>query len=237
MIFIKKNSEPSGLQTLRAQAVADGCSPNEAYDRLNRDRTLKIAVKSSLIAEQGHLCAYCMCRIPRTDIDSSANIAPIILEHVEPRNPVGGGSAVQALNYNNFVAVCHGNKGPKGTRLPLDLTCDAHKENCSLKKINPCDASSLTTIKYSLDGTIFSADADVQFDLHNTLNLNYLQRKNERKAALEALIADIDSLGNSASEKDIQNYCQNKLNAFAQETDPKTPYVGILIWYLKGFTP
>mgnify|MGYP000845311952 CR=1 FL=1 len=43
----------------------------------------------------------------------------------------------QGLDYNNFVAVCHGNKGPHGTRTIADLTCDAHKGNMEFRKINP----------------------------------------------------------------------------------------------------
>ena len=88
MIEIKKNTEPIELRTLREQAARDGLSPEDAYKRLQRNSELKKKVKDSLITEQGKLCAYCMCRIPRNDV--AVEIAPITIEHFIPRNPEDG---------------------------------------------------------------------------------------------------------------------------------------------------
>ncbi|MDE6053016.1 MAG: hypothetical protein K2G55_04480 [Lachnospiraceae bacterium] len=91
--------------------------------------------------------------------------------------------------------------------------------------------SGLSTIFYTLDGRIDATDSDVQFDLANTLNLNCVSAPliAERRAALDALIDDIGKV----EEEHLHSYCTEMLNAFREERDPKTPYVGILIWYLQ----
>lgn len=195
---------------------------------------MKNVVRQSLVEEQGHLCAYCMCEIPRTDVPTSGKIAPITIEHLIPRNPADGRDVGQGLDYNNLVAVCHGNRAPKSTgHTIIDLTCDAHRENIELKKVNPCDASTLTSIEYETNGVIKSNDSDVNFDLNDTLNLNHSRLKSERKAVLDALVTDMSALLDDESARN--EYVQVRLSGFESETDPKTSYVGILTWYLKGF--
>lgn len=73
MIPIKKGVEPPELKILRQKSIEKGLSPEEAYDTLKG--STKEIVRQSLLQEQGHLCAYCMCRIPRNDV--CAGIAPI----------------------------------------------------------------------------------------------------------------------------------------------------------------
>ena len=213
MIEIKKNTEPIELRTLR---------------ELQRNSELKKKVKDSLITEQGKLCAYCMCRIPRNDV--AVEIAPITIEHFIPRNPEDGRDIGQGLDYNNLLAVCHGNRGPKGTRHEND--CDAHRKNTEFMKINPCDPETLQTITYTLDGKIDATDIDVRKDLVDTLNLNCQTSPliSERKAALDGLIEEICTI---EDEEGLRTFCGEILDSFQNETGEKTPYVGILIWYLR----
>ena len=65
MIKIVKGDEPEELKRLRETAENQGLNPKEAYELLNADRRLKKKIKRALVKEQGGLCAYCMCRIPR----------------------------------------------------------------------------------------------------------------------------------------------------------------------------
>lgn len=116
MIPITKKAEPDGLAELRQQAIERGLSPEEAYDTLCNP--LKEHVRGSLVEEQGGLCAYCMCRIPRSD---AGDQPPINIEHFISRNPVSGMDVGQGLDYRNFFAVCHGNRGRRGTRRKRDL--------------------------------------------------------------------------------------------------------------------
>lgn len=233
MIFIQKRSEPEGLRLLRENAARRGLTPKQAYKTLRNP--LKQDVLDALVEEQGHLCAYCMCRIPRSDVPDFSQIKPITIEHVIPRNPDDGRDVGQGLDYNNLVAVCHGNRAPESEgHAFIDLTCDAHRENTELKKIDPCNARTLDSIEYEIDGTIKSStDTDANYDLDQTLNLNYSQLINERNAALEPLIQDINAC--LENNEQISLYIREKLASFNNESDPKTPYVGILIWYLKSF--
>lgn len=131
-----------------------------------------------------------------------------------------------------MLAVCHGNRGPHGSRTFADLTCDAHRQNTEFRKVDPCRPETLETITYGLDGKIDAADPDVRFDLVETLNLNCASAPltAERKAALDSLIEQIALV----SEKEILSYCRDALQMFEEQTTSKAPYVGILVWYLRS---
>lgn len=227
MIPITKKAEPDGLAELRQQAIERGLSPEEAYDTLCNP--LKEHVRDSLVEEQGGLCAYCMCKIPRSD---AGDQPPINIEHFISQNPVSRMDVGQGLDYNNFFAVCHGNRGRRGTRRKRDLTCDAHRGNTELRKVNPLDPTTLASIYYDLQGKIYATDPDAQFDLDHTLNLNCpsAPQPAERKAVLETLLNDL----NNIPQEMLENYCTQVLSNFLSESNPKTPYVGILIWYLQS---
>ena len=221
---------------MRREAELQGLNAKESYALLQNP--LKTKLRDQLVSEQGGLCAYCMCRIPpETDEEKrllADNIAPIVLEHIIPESPKDGRNVGQGLDYKNLVAVCHGNRAAsKEHRKALDLTCDAHRGNTEFKRVNPCDASTLISIEYEHDGQISATDPDVKFDLDQTLNLNYSLIKSERKAALDALTEDMEKLFDD--ETALNEYIRMRLKGFESETDPKTPYVGILIWYLQGF--
>lgn len=228
MIFIHKTTAPQELFDLQQTVISEGLSPEEAYKTLKNP--LKDRIRNQLLNEQGHICAYCMCRIPRDDIDPE--IAPVIIEHLIARNPKNGRDVGQGLDYNNFLAVCHGNRGVRGTRKINDLICDAHRENREFRKINPLDASTLESIYYSLDGLIDASDPDVRYDLLDILNLNCPSAPiiSERKAALDSLIKEFEYI----SEEELCLFCREMLHNFQEERDPKTPYVGILVWYLES---
>ena len=230
MIAIKKQGEPAGLTRLRERAVAAGLSPKEAYDTLRNP--LKEQVRNSLLEEQGQLCAYCMCRIPRKDVDPG--IPSIVMEHMIPRDPDDHRDIGQGLDYNNLVVVCHGNRGSNGTRHTFDLTCDAYKGNREFKKLNPCKPDTLQSIFYKLDGQIDASDPEVKSDLLDLLNLNCPSAPlvSERKSALDSLIQEIKE-ETGADEGAMLSYCIEALAAFHAEKCIKTPYVGILIWYLQ----
>ena len=226
MIAITKGIPPAGLLALHNKEIENNWSPQKAYEKLKNP--LKEQVRNQIIHEQGQLCAYCMSKIPRDDVEPE--IAPIILEHYIPRNPIDGRSVHQGLDYNNLLAVCHGNRGAKGTKIEADFTCDAHRKNLEFRKVNPCQASTLDTIYYTLSGEIHASDTDVEYDLTNILNLNCLTSPliSERKAALDELITNIGSF----QEDELLDICNSYMRDFEREDDPKTPYVGILLWYL-----
>ncbi len=229
MIPIKKGAEPPELKELRQKAIEKKLSPQNAYDTLKGKR--KGIVRQSLLQEQGHLCAYCMCRIPRNDV--CAGIAPIRIEHYISRNPNDDRDIGQGLDYENLLAVCNGNIASSDHNHKFDdLTCDAHKKNTDLHKVNPCISETLESIFYHVDGEIDAYDPDVKTDLVEILNLNCPKSPivSEREAALSELILNM----NDFQGNDLINYCRISLKSFQDEQDNKTPYQGILIWYLKS---
>ena len=62
MILIHKSPAPPALEALKKEAEKQGLSDKEGYDLLRNP--LKKQVREALMQEQGHLCAYCMRRIP-----------------------------------------------------------------------------------------------------------------------------------------------------------------------------
>ncbi|MEY8368148.1 hypothetical protein D1155_09170 [Anaerotruncus sp. 80] len=218
MIQIKKGKEPRALLKYRKQEFS---SYKDMPSEVKRD------VLSSLMLEQGHLCAYCMRRI---ELNGKKERRATI-EHCLPQAV----SDVNRLNYKNMVAVCSGNRD---AHLNKDKTCDAKRgslpsEQQRMKKIDVFDGHTLDLIQYGSDGRIFSKDPDVDEDLNERLNLNCetLRLGDCRKQALNALQCDISK---KYPNKDVpQDYFQKLLDRYTTQTGKKTPYVGILIYWLK----
>ncbi|MGL4854340.1 MAG: retron system putative HNH endonuclease, partial [Lentisphaeria bacterium] len=213
MIAINKNAAPDGLIALRKKAIEGNLSPKDAYSSLKNP--LKSDVRNCLIEEQGRICAYCMCRIPHPNVDPA--ITPIKIEHVLARNPVSAVNIGQGLDYSNLVAVCHGNEAPRAEgHKHADLTCDAYKGNKEFKGLDPCNAETLESIFYSMNGEIDSYDTDIKYDLTEVLNLNCKTSSivAERKAVLDSLMLDIGP----DDEENILSYCVERLAVFSSET-------------------
>lgn len=229
MIKIKKNNPPAGLEKLREEAERKQYDANEAFRSLKNP--LKEEVRRSLVVEQGHLCAYCMRRIPDERIEETGNPA-VYIEHWSARNPEDGCGAGGALDYFNLLAVCSGNQYDRSSKGKNRLTCDAKRENRSLK-VNPLDEKTLETIYYTEDGLIGASDKEIADDLTVKLNLNCkvdaVSLPHNRMEALRPVQEELVEL----AEEEILDYCREILYEYENETDPKTPYSGIVIWYLK----
>lgn len=113
MLLIQKKEPPAELVKLKDDASHRGLKPKEAYRELHNP--LKGQVVAQLMEEQGHLCAYCMRRIPDERVPSK-EIADVSIEHWFARDPESGEDRGQGLDYNNFLAVCSENRGLKGQR-------------------------------------------------------------------------------------------------------------------------
>ncbi len=218
MIEIKKGTEPKALLEYRRQKYV-------SYSDM--DTEVRKKVMESLLSEQGHLCAYCMSRIDEKDGKHKATI-----EHCIPQAIT---TEKDRLSYGNMVAVCWGNRD---AHLNEDKSCDAKRGSLkgaqqNMKRINVFDSTTLSSIKYSSDGTIYSDDADVDEDLNLRLNLNCEARelKECRRQALNALCRDIAKKypGKTAPK----SYYQKLMNHYMEQREMKEPYSGILIYWLK----
>lgn len=218
MIEIKKGREPGKLLRYRQQVGA-------SYEQM--DKEVKEELLEKLLEEQGHICAYCMRRIPERRV-LPAGVHPVTIEHWFPRNPDDREDIGQGLNYRNMFAVCSGNRGCGNEE---GLTCDAHRGNKPIK-VNPCDADTLRGITYTSSGRIQSSDPEIDEDINEKLNLNSesISLPENRKQVLQALIDDVRK---KCGAGDISLYCRRKLEQIRGAGDPQMPYVGILIWWLE----
>jgi uncharacterized protein (TIGR02646 family) len=177
MIEIKKGREPDKLLRYRQQDDA-------SYEQM--DKEVKEELLEKLLEEQGHICAYCMRRIPEKRALPNG-VPPVTIEHWYPRNPESKEDIGQGLNYRNMFAVCSGNRGCGNKE---GMTCDARRGNEPIK-VNPCNADTLRGITYTSSGRIQSSDPEIDEDLNERLNLNSesISLSENRKQVLQALIA------------------------------------------------
>ena len=133
MIIINKRREPGKLIAYRKWK-------DSSYSSMPDD--VKQSVRESLMAEQGHLCAYCMRRIPQIDGNPKVSI-----EHwcTQAKNSIEMG-----LDYRNMLAVCSGNRG---CGCKDNMTCDARREDSPLF-VNPTKPETLIGIQYHNDGSV-----------------------------------------------------------------------------------
>jgi len=178
---IIKSNEPVSLTQHRA-------SPHANFDNLSKDD-----VRNSLLTEQGHICCYCMKRIPETNIIPSTKIEHFLCQADYP---------VQELNYTNMMLACSGQEGsPKHLQ-----TCDTRKGNQTLS-FNPSDQARNIEdlIKYKSNGEIYSTDKTFNQELETVLNLNVNTLKNNRRVIYEEvqkrIINEGRRIGNRALKK------------------------------------
>jgi len=227
MIEIKKGREPRALAVYRQKPDATYQDMHGApTGRKNEDgspETVYDVVLNRLMEEQGHLCAYCMRRIPEKKGWPRATI-----EHIAAQSKSDNQSA---LDYKNMLAVCSGNRNAGSDD---GKTCDARRKNRDLD-LNPLKPETLESIEYRHNGIIFSADQEINRQLNDVLNLNCksLQLADCRKRALQKLINEIQK---KYPEGDIKEYCKKQLKKYQEQEQYKVPYVGILIDWLKKHT-
>ena len=94
------------------------------------------------------------------------------------------------------------------------------------------DEKTLETIYYRSDGTIKSKDPEIEKDINVHLNLNCrteaVTLPENRKKVLDTIQQDLFK-----QEGDFKQNCIDQLHMWESEEDPKTPYIGIAIWWLK----
>lgn len=203
MILIKKKSAPHSLIEYKR-------SINASFDNLPKN--VKDDLRTSLLKEQGYLCAYCMKKL-------SDNSSEVKIEHYIARNEEN------ELDYNNLLAVCKGNEGE-----PFEKqTCDTRKGN-SLLTINPQKEKDISTISYTSNGEIKSTNPCYQNELDNILNLNdTLGLVELRKNTLNSLKKHLYKKHKNTS---LTRESLEKIYKKLLSEDIKEAYVGIKLYYL-----
>ena len=155
MIKFDKTQEPSELAAYRRQHGA-------TYDDIPTE--IKNNIRTSLIIEQGYICAYCNCRIK--DNSETTNI-----EHIKPQSK----HEDLRLNYRNMLLVCKG-------KLNNRLSCDTQKGDKQLS-FDPQDEGFLRTIQYTSKG-----------DIRRTAFTTFLQKITRKQWNAHKIVYWIDTL-------------------------------------------
>jgi len=164
---INKIAEPPSLVQHRAKQPA-------FYDGLTLQ--VKDELRQSLLSEQGHICCYCMKRIPEKIEKDGLVSYDMKVEHFQCQE----NHPLLQLTYSNLFGACTGNEGkPKKLQ-----TCDTKKGNGKLNINLTSNAPNCETLfKYNPDGEISSIDNNEQVNtqLNDVLNLNMQTLKDGRR--------------------------------------------------------
>lgn len=223
MIYIEKGSEPQVFLWYRKH------HPDASFDTMPKD--VKSKLRETLLKEQGHLCAYCMCRL--------CGEGDVKIEHFMARTPEN------ELDYHNLLAVCMG-----GSDAPSKIQfCDSKKGDDKIF-VNPLKRSDMDRIYYKNNGEIHSSDTTkytYQYqdkngklhekwtspdqDLTETLNLNYengapFMGRNRALKTFQKQLSKYKDIGKK------KTFLEKMRRKYGERSDERAPYIGILLWYI-----
>lgn len=217
---ITKISEPNSLTQHRVKS-------HSSYENLPTNA--KNDLRNSLLAEQGHICCYCMKRIPEK-VNSAENITyEMKIEHYQCQDNF---QHLQ-LTYYNLLGACIGNEGkPKKLQ-----TCDTKKGNLSLT-INPTlnNPNCETLFKYNSDGEICSItnDTEINRQINEILNLNMQTLKDNRKKIYLEVQKRIETESKQHATKQLKvRYFEQERNKWLNKMDGKyKEFCMVAVYYL-----
>jgi uncharacterized protein (TIGR02646 family) len=210
---IVKNAEPNSLLQHRASQFAN-------FN--NIPLPTKEELRQSLLSEQGHICCYCMKRIPE-------HTSPYMkVEHYKCQDNFG---AFQ-LTYSNLFGACTGNEGqPK-----IKQTCDTKKGNSELT-ISPTSTLPIceTLFKYNAEGEISSItdNADINRQLNEVLNLNMQTLKDGRREIYLQVQGRVIQESKKSNKATFVKFLEQEKAKWLERTENKhRPYCSVALYYL-----
>ncbi|HUH43038.1 MAG TPA: hypothetical protein VLZ29_07970 [Sulfurimonas sp.] len=208
MKFIVKNKSTKGYQRLLDLKRVNGNYSNVKND-ISQSDYIRDEVLTSLLEEQGFICAYCMRQI---DLSNST------IEHIIGQNYIENGQELgkeNQINYDNFLAVC------KGTLCRSQLHCDKNRANYQKERplfANPLKNIIIQNINFSEKGAVYyknfikleeisklknhlisDEDSNIRYDLEVVLNLNCQNLKEKRALIIKA----IKKLSDNGRKKEV----------------------------------
>ena len=211
MIYIRKGTEPRSLTEYRNH-------PGATYEGYRE----KDALRDALLEEQGYICAYCMRRISKEKMK---------IEHWKAQNAPDGTGAKHALEYQNMLGVCLGNQSS-----PHDMqTCDTYRGNAELF-VDPRKEAHTQQIAYRGDGTIYSEDSRIDFDLNQRLNLNCegALLKQGRKEAIRTLQVYLEQK-HVRGQWSIELLNKVKRRFESRQGGKYQPYIGAILFWIEHY--
>lgn len=215
MVVIKKGAPPRSLVEFQKREGA-------SYDSVDFPRK---DVYDALLQEQGGLCAYCMARITKNNIQ---------IEHWIPQKGENYPDFTQeqcdklAIDYRNMLGVCPGGAG----RAYKYTTCDEHRKNLRIT-IDPRQQRMIDSLQYGRDGTITSTDERLERDISEILNLNEARLVANRHSAWEACKKDMQKRQKNGTWTKATISKQIAYYEGRNEDGNRHPYAGIVLYWLK----
>lgn len=185
MKYIQKKKIGIGYSKLLKIHKSKGCYKDTQDDNSKTPKiTTRTDILKDLLDEQGYICAYCMRIISINNAD---------IEHFVGQGYINkeGKSIgkVEDTNYNNMLAVCHGNFCQEP--LHCDSSRSKYQDKRPLLNISPLNRQQMNSIKFSQSGIIYyeniDDESDISFDLNKVLNLNCENIKEERKKLIKRI--------------------------------------------------
>ncbi|HRI72176.1 MAG TPA: TIGR02646 family protein, partial [Polyangium sp.] len=132
--------------------------------------------RKALLEEQGHICCFCMRRIA---------IRQMKIAHWAPQSL----HPDRTMDWTNLMGACPGGDGDRDAV----KHCDTAQGDIPIK-LNPADRSQQCErfVRYSIDGRVWSEDADINKDLDRTLNLNHAALMRARLAVWSAFVTRME---------------------------------------------
>lgn len=210
---INKSRPPQELVQYRNEAGASFGS---------MDRSVKEAVQTALLNEQGWVCGYCQQRIK--------DIRKMSIEHHCEQSICNGENGTQdlRLDYRNLMAVCGGDSG-NGT-----LHCDKMKacfnETSGLPMaISPWNDAHMAAVSYSTSGLVKSSITRHNREMQDILNLNAKHLKKAREERMRQVFANSKDRKNVLSKQKMKRLLEKILqggpNKFVNSFPGLTEYM------------
>jgi uncharacterized protein (TIGR02646 family) len=190
----------------------------ERWDYFHKDKKApKKVLQKHILDEQGHICAYCNCRIHHnTPLDDEQ----LRLDHVLPKDRF----PELALSSINIIGSCFGGER---TRRKAERSCETRKKNHEIvAELDPTNEICENNVSFDIEGMVTSMDNKLQVTLNTILGLNHAQLKRKRKELISGLIEAIDQDDIQPSDE-LERYMTKSVeNKFE-------PYAGVLISFIK----
>lgn len=217
---IIKINEPRSLTEHRANQPA-------FYDGLPLQT--KEDLRQNLLSEQGHICCYCLKRIPEKVEKNAVVSYDMKIEHhqCQELHP-----ALQ-LTYTNLFGACTGNEGkPKKLQ-----TCDTKKANNILiinLLTNTPTCESL--FKYNSEGEISSIEDNdtINYQLNEILNLNMQTLKEGRREVYLEVQKKVEAESKQFGSGQLKlKYFESERQKWMNRNENKhRPFYMVAIYYL-----
>jgi len=217
---ITKIAEPQTLVQHRARR-------HSSFD--NIPSSTKDDLRQNLLSEQGHICCYCLKRIPEK-VEKDGRISyDMKVEHFQCQDNY---PRLQ-LAYTNLFGSCTGNEGkPKKLQ-----TCDTRKGNVDLTINLLSNAPNCETLfKYNAEGEISSIDdnEEINYQLNEVLNLNMQTLKDGRRQVYLEVQKKIEAESKHLGSRQLQiRYFEQEKQKWLTRNDNKfKPFCMVAIYYL-----